>query len=318
MQFQDYYGTLQVSRKASAAEIQKAYRKLARKYHPDVNKEADAETKFKEIGEAYEVLSDPDKRARYDQYGAAWDTARASGQTPPGWEGFEFGNGPGTTAGFDFGGSGFSSFFEMLFGAQQPREHNIRWRSQPGPQTWPDSRASADVESRITVTLHELAAGGKRQIEVSDPSTGQRRRMTVGIPKGILPGKKIRLAGQGALAGDGRRGDLYLVVDLAPHPRFRLEDRDLHTHLEIPPWTAVLGGTAEIDTLSGAVRLKIPAGAESEQKIRLRGKGMPQPSGPPGDLYAEIRIVVPKDLTQDQLELFRQLAELEETKEGTS
>ena len=310
MQFQDYYGTLAVARDASATEIQKAYRKLARKYHPDVNKEPEAETKFKEIGEAYDVLSDDDKRARYDQYGAAWKSKNTNGAPPPGWEGVDFGSGQRTTEGFDFGGSGFSSFFENLFGAQQPRAHNIRWRTNNGEQQqWPQNRASADAESRIRVSLQELVNGGSRQLEVADPSTGQRRRLTVGIPKGILPGKKIRLSGQGSLAGDGRRGDLYLTVELAPDPRFRLDGHNLYTTIEVPPWTAALGGTVRVETLGGVVHLKLPAGASSEQKIRLKGKGLPTTSGSAGDLYAEVRIAIPDDLTEDQMDLFRQLAQ---------
>lgn len=319
MEFQDYYGTLGVARDASAPEIQKAYRKLARKYHPDVNKDPDAENRFKEIGEAYEVLSDTEKRSHYDRYGAAWRSAQNGSAPPPEWEGFDFGNGRATTDGFDFGGSGFSSFFEMLFGAQPPRAHNIRWRTTGGTDgsgpsfSWPNDQQSADVESRVKVTLSEIVNGGKRQLELTDPSTGQRRRISIGIPKGIQPGKKIRLAGQGSLAADGRRGDLFLKVELAEDPRFRLEGRDLYTTMDVTPWTAALGGKVRAQTLAGPVELKLPAGASSDQKIRLRGRGLPNPKGPDGDLYAEVRILIPKNLSDDQIALFERLAELDES-----
>ncbi|MEM1247185.1 MAG: DnaJ C-terminal domain-containing protein [Acidobacteriota bacterium] len=317
MEFQDYYGTLGVARDASPAEIQKAYRKLARKYHPDVNKEAEAENRFKEIGEAYEVLSDTEKRSHYDRYGAAWRSAQNGSAPPPEWDGFDFGSDRATTGGFDFGGSGFSSFFEMLFGAQPPRAHNVRWRTTGGTDgsgfSWPDNRQAADVESRVTVALSEIVNGGKRTLELTDPSTGQRRRMTIGIPRGIQPGKKIRLAGQGSLAADGRRGDLYLKVELAEDSRFRLEGRDLYTTIEVPPWTAALGGKVRAETLAGPVDLKLPAGASSDQKIRLRGRGLPNPKGVDGDLYAEVRIVIPKNLSDDQIALFQRLAELDDS-----
>jgi curved DNA-binding protein len=313
VQYQDYYATLGVDKSASQPDIQRAYRKLARKYHPDINKDASAEAKFKQIGEAYEVLKDPEKRAKYDQFGSAWKNAQRTGSPPPGWEGvqFDFG-GPG--GGFDFGGSGpsgFSSFFEMLFGGGGPFAGASGFggaggRGQPMP------RRGGDQESRIPITLEELMRGGKRQITLQDPATGRTETIEVTIPKGLRAGQKIRLAGKGGHgAFGGPSGDLLLQIDLEPHSQLRVEGDDLVATVEVSPSTAALGGEVSVTTLDGASRIKLPAGSSSGRRIRLRGKGLPRASGERGDQYAEVRIVVPQTLNDEQRRLFHELAQQE-------
>ena len=314
MEYKDYYKTLGVKKDASKDDIQKAYRKLARKLHPDVNKDPSAETKFKEVGEAYEVLKDPDKRQKYDQYGSAWNSARQTGAPPPGWENirFDFGQGPG---GFGGGGGaeGFSSFFEMLFGGAGGAGGGRRGGGGfPGFGGGPGARAprnGSDSEAVLTLSLEEALSGGPREISLSD-AYGQRKTLSVKIPAGVRPGQRIRLSGQGQPGMEGApAGDLFLRVEVEPHPRFKVEGTDLQTTLPVAPWEAALGGEAEVETLDGAVRVRIPAGSSSGRRIRLRGRGMPQPGGGRGDLLAEIRVVVPDQLTDRERELFEQLAE---------
>jgi curved DNA-binding protein len=310
MEFKDYYAILGVDKTASQDAIQRAYRKLARKYHPDVNKEPGAEDKFKEVGEAYEVLKDPEKRAKYDRYGSAWKAAQQSGGAPPpGYEDVWFdlrGTPDEAFAGF----SGFSSFFEQLFGrgAQRGGAWGAPGAGQRGgARSW--TMAGADQEARLSLSLEEAARGGKREIVLTDPETGQTKTYTVTMPKGILPGQRIRLARLGGKGtGGGPAGDLYLHVELLPHPTFRLEGRDLYTTLIVAPWEAALGTNATLATLDGEVRVKIPAGSSSGRRIRLRKRGFPNPKGEAGDLYAEIQIAVPTSLTADERRLFEELA----------
>ena len=312
MDYKDYYATLGVKKDASQDEIQKSYRKLARKFHPDVNKAPEAEVKFKEIGEAYEVLKDPDKRKKYDQFGSNWN--RMGGGPPPGWENINFGNG-----GFDFrnfggggggGAAGFSDFFEMLFGAGGAggRRRGGGAGFDPGfgagaPQ------GGGDVEATLTISVAEAVRGGTREIAIADPNTGQRRTLSVRIPEGVRAGQKIRLAGQGNPGAGGPAGDLLLKIEIAPDTRYRVEGSDLHAHVPVSPAEAALGGEAEVETPTGTLRVKIPAGSSSGRKIRLRGRGLSQPGGGKGDLLAEIRIVVPENLTDRERELYEQLAE---------
>jgi curved DNA-binding protein len=321
LEYKDYYQTLGVSRNASKEEIQKSYRKLARKYHPDVSKEPEAEARFKEINEAYEVLKDPEKRKKYDQFGSAWKQASRTGSPPPGWEGvqFDFGDfagGGGRGFRFEggpggFGASGFSDFFEMLFGGGGGGFRPGAAAGGPGPGG-PRPRAGADQDATITLTLEEAARGGKREITLTDPS-GETKTLNVKIPPGVKPGSRIRLSGQGGYgSGGGSRGDLYLKVDLAPHPDLKLRGTDLHATVSITPWEAALGGRAEIPTLNGSATIKIPAGTSSGRKIRLRGKGFPHPEGKAGDLYAELRIVVPDRLSEQERELYEKLKEASE------
>jgi curved DNA-binding protein len=310
MEFKDYYAILGVAKTASQDEIQRAYRKLARQYHPDVNKDPGAEDTFKDVGEAYEVLKDPEKRDKYDRYGSAWKAAQQSGGTPPpGYEDVWFDLG-GTPDDAFSGFSGFSSFFDQLFGGGARRGS---FRGQPGAghrggaRSW--TMAGADQEARLTLSLEEVARGGQREISLTDPETGETKTYTVTIPKGIRPGQRIRLAQLGGKGiGGGPAGDLYLQVELLPHPAFRLEGRDLYTTLEVTPWEAALGANATLGTLEGNVRVKIPAGSSSGRRIRLRGKGLSDPKGGAGDLYAEIQIVLPKSLTDEERRLFEELA----------
>ncbi len=323
MEYKDYYETLGVARGASKDEIQKAYRKLARKYHPDVSKLDDTETKFKEINEAYEVLKDPDKRKKYDQFGSAWKQARQGGSPPPGWEGIPFdfsqftgaGGAGGHRGGFHFegggvGGSGFSDFFEMLFGGAGggPGAAGAGFGGRRGRHQV--ARQGADQETTITLTLEEAARGGKRELALTDGG-GQTKTLSVKIPPGVKPGGRIRLAGQGAAgAGGGQPGDLYLRVELAPHPSLRLQGTDLHTTVPIAPWEAALGGRATVPTLDGEETIKIPEGTSSGRKVRLRGKGFPRSKEGAGDLYAEFRIVVPEELSDEERTLYERLQEI--------
>jgi curved DNA-binding protein len=297
--YHDYYETLGVPRDASAEDIRRAYRTLARKYHPDVNKEAGAEDRFKELAEAYEVLRDPEKRERYDRLGANW----RAGEDVSGAQGFGDG---GFGGGFrdvhvDFGDGGdFSDFFENLFGA---RRGGARRGSAPFGGM---AMRGADQEAVLDLGLEEVAAGGSRHITLGDG-----RDYDVRIPEGVGDGQRIRLAGEGGPGIDGGpSGDLFLRVRLAPHPRFRLDGRDLHVDLPVSPAEAALGATVPVPTLTGTARVRVPAGSSSGRKLRLRGEGMPARGGKHGDLYAHVQIVVPKELDERERELYEQLAEV--------
>lgn len=306
MKFIDYYSVLGVPRGSSQDEITKAFRKLARQYHPDVNKDPAATEKFKEINEAHEVLSDPEKRAKYDKYGEYWQQAGQGGAPPPGWDNAQWDfSGPG---GFQFGPDGFSTFFEMLFGGLGGGRPG---GARPGAGGAPRSRRGHDVEGEITLSLEECARGGAREVTIVDPRTGTPRSVEVKLPAGVLPGQRIRLAGQGeAGSGTGGAGDLYLRVAIAPHPDYRLDGRDLHVVLPLAPWEAALGADVKVPTLEGDVGIKVPKGSSSGRRIRLKGKGFPNPKGTAGDLFAEIRVVVPDEPTPQEEELYRKLAEV--------
>jgi len=307
LEYKDYYATLGVKKEASQDEIQKAYRKLARKYHPDVNKDPAAEARFKEIGEANEVLKDPEKRKKYDQYGSAWNSARQTGAPPPGWEGVRFDFG-GQGGGFDFdqgGPEGFSSFFDMLFGSGAGRRGGFGG-GFGGFGGAGAGREGADSEATLPLTLEEAVHGGTREISLADQETGERKKLSVKIPAGVRSGQKIRLAGQGSRGRGGQAGNLLLKVEIVPHPRFKVEGSDLHTTVNVAPWEAALGGEATVETLNGDVRVKIPHGSSSGRRIRLRGKGLPH-GAERGDLIAELRIVVPEELSPRERELFAEL-----------
>jgi curved DNA-binding protein len=312
LDYKDYYQTLGVKKDASQEDIQKAYRKLARKYHPDVNKAPEAELKFKEIGEAYEVLKDADKRQKYDQYGSAWKHAQQRGGSPPGWEGgFDFGDfAQGGGFGGGGGGEGFSSFFEMLFGRGAGGRRGGGGFGAGSEDL--RNRAGGDSEAELAISLEEAINGSTREIALSDPATGQRKNLSVKIPPGVREGQRIRLAGQGQPGMGGAPGDLFLRIRIEPDPRFRLEGADLHTHVPVTPWEAALGGDAEVETPEGTVRIRIPAGSSSGRKIRLRGRGLKRTGGERGDLLAEVRIVVPSELSERERELYEQLAEASE------
>jgi curved DNA-binding protein len=289
--YQDYYEALGVPRDASNVDIRRAYRRLAREYHPDVNKEPGAEDRFKEVSEAYEVLRDPEKREKYERLGENWkageDVSGASG-FGGGTSGFGGGNGQGFAD-----GAGFSDFFESFFGGRGASRGFEGFSMRGG-----------DQEATIEVTLEEAARGGKKRISLADG-----RDFEVQIPPGVRDGQKIRLVGQGGEgASGGPAGDLYLRVRIKRHPRFRREDNDLVVEIPVAPWEAALGGTVPVPTLDGSAKVKVPAGSSSGRRLRLRGEGMPGPGGRKGDLYASVRIVVPKALGKRERELFEELA----------
>lgn len=313
VEYKDYYKILDVPGDASQDDIQKAYRKLARKYHPDLNKEPGAEKKFKEIGEAYEVLKDPEKRKKYDQLGTHWQNGQDF-NPPPDWDmNFDFGQrasgGPGSRP---FGGPGegiFSDFFESLFGGGGGFESRFQG---PGGQrgSYARSRRGRDLTAEITISLEEAYRGAAKMITLTS-ETGGEKNLEVKIPAGVLPGQKIRLSGQGGPgAGGGRSGDLLLEIHIHPHPRFEIEGRDLYTDIPLTPWESALGAEVQLQTLDGPVTLKIPAGTQSGQKLKLKGKGMPNPQKGPGDLFAVARIKTPKRLSEKEKELFEQLSEI--------
>ena len=321
VQFKDYYQALGVPRSASATEIRKAYRKLARKYHPDVNREAAAEARFKEISEAHEVLSDPDKRKRYDQLGARWKQGQDF-TPPPGWERMRTGpRGPGAGRPFDFDdmGGGFSDFFEAIFGGGPGRGDARRGFRQrrPTPARGPDH------EAHVTISLEEAYHGAKKSIglqaeELDDQ--GQVRRRTrqydVRIPPGTTDGATIRLGGQGGTGHDGgTAGDLLLHVRIAPHPSFKLHGHNLERELPIAPWEAVLGATVEVATVEGRATLRLPPGTQSGQRFRLKDKGLPKRAGSGhGDLFVAVKIVVPRSPNPEEKRLFEELARVADFK----
>ena len=299
--FQDYYEALGVSRDADAAEIRRAYRKLARQYHPDVNKEPGAEDRFKAISEAYEVLRDEEKRARYDRLGANW----RNGQDVSGARGFEeaFRNADGFgDVRVDFGGGDFSDLFEGLFGRRRGAGGG---RGSGGIGFDGLTRRGGDHEAVLELTLEEAARGGKRRLSLDDG-----RSLEVDIPPGVRDGQRIRLAGEGGSgAGGGPSGDLFLRIRLRPHPRFRVQGRDLYVDLAVSPWEAALGAEVPVPTLDGDARVKVPAGSSSGRRLRLRGQGLPGGgTGQVGDLYAVVTIHVPRRLTKKEREYFEGLA----------
>jgi curved DNA-binding protein len=302
--YKDYYESLGVPRTAGPDEIKKSFRKLAREYHPDVAKDKKkAEERFKEINEAYEVLSDPEKRKKYDELGPHWKSG-AEFRPPPGYGGF--GNGQGFRGGragsqeFHFGGTGFSDFFEQLFGARM-RDGGFSQRGGYAPEEV--AERGADIEGDIMVTLEEAARGSVRTVNVTH---GDRREShQVKVPPGITEGQKLRLSGRGGSgSGGGESGDLYLRVRFAKHPDFDVDGHNLQYELELAPWEAALGAEIAVPTLEGRVNIKIPAGTASGQKLRVRGRGL----GQDGDLFVLTKIVVPRKLTETQKKLWEQLA----------
>jgi curved DNA-binding protein len=318
----DYYDVLGVARNASSEDIQRSYRKLAREYHPDVNKDPGAEERFKEVAEAYDVLSDPDTRRRYDAFGHdfrqvpegvdadTWARARAgagasagAGAGRGGRRRSGFGGGPRPGAGdgtwefsSGFGGADDIDLDDLFGGLFGGRGGPRGWGPMPG----------ADQEAELVLTVEEAYRGGRRSITLQGPDGP--RNYDVDIPPGVLDGQRIRLAGQGGRGTGGAPGDLYLVVRIAPDSRFRLEGRDIHVELRVSPWEAVLGTTVALDTPGGEAKVRVPPGSSSGRRLRLKGRGMPNTRGPAGDLYAEVRIMVPAKPTPEEVRLFEQLA----------
>ena len=312
LKFQDYYKTLGVDRKASPEELRKAYRALARKYHPDVNKEAGAEDKFKQTSEAYEVLKDPEKRKRYDALGSNWRAGQEF-SPPQGFEGFSFDfGGDGDGGGF----SGFSSFFESLFGGgggaatRSPFGGGRRARAP---------RAGRRLEAEFEIPLEDAVRGATRDVsfEALEPAGGLdgaravRKQFSLKIPPGTRPGTVMRLAGQGAASlGGGPPGDLHLHIKVAPHPRFEIAGDDLATRLPIAPSEAALGAKVALKLVDGEATVAIPPGSSSGRKLRLRGQGMPKKGGGRGDLLVELMIHVPAHPSPEERALFEQLGQV--------
>ncbi len=296
----DFYEVLGVPRNAGQDEIQRAYRKLARTYHPDVNSDPAAEDRFKDISEAYDVLSDPQTRRRYDAFGPDFRQVPED-VDPDEWRRSRVGAGAGQTRG-GFGSDGFSFSgsdidLEDLLGGIFGGRAGRRWGPIPG----------ANQEAELELTVEEAYRGTRRPITLT--SDGTRQSLDVTVPAGVTDGQRIRLAGQGGRGGDGaRNGDLYLIVRIAPHPRYRLDGRDLYVELRLAPWEAALGTSVPVDTPGGEVKVKVPAGTSTGRRIRLRGRGLPNPKGKPGDLFAEARIMVPPRLSRAEQRLFEELA----------
>jgi curved DNA-binding protein len=314
----DYYDILGVPRDASAEDIRAAYRKLARRNHPDVNKEPEAADRFKEISEAYDVLRDEEKRRAYDRFGENWRAAQQAGQPgggpqgpPEGFEGFSgFGGGAGFGAGGGYGGgdadADFSDIFDSLFGGGRAssRASGRRRRGSAGEDGF--SLRGGDQEATIDLTLEEAFRGGSRKFQLSDG-----REYDVTIPPGVREGQRIRLAGEGGPGvGGGPSGDLYLRVHLLPDPRFRLKGRDVEVDLSVAPWEAALGASVPVPTLDGGTaRVKVKPGSSCGVRLRLKGEGWPSGREGRGDLLAVVKIMVPKKLTKQERELFEELAD---------
>lgn len=302
MDFKDYYKIIGVDKDASQDEIKRAYRKLARKYHPDVSKEADAEARFKEVGEAYEALKDPEKRAAYDQLGANWKAGQDF-NPPPDWDaGFEF-SGGGFTGGSD---ADYSDFFESLFGRGFGS-------AQPGRQYGAYQARGEDHHAKVLMDLEDAYQGATRSISLQTPEvdssghiTTKQRSLNVKIPKGVKQGQRIRLSGQGSPGiGDAPAGDLYLEIEFKPHPIYRAEAHDVYLDLPVTPWEAALGATVKVPTPDGMVDLKISKAATSGRKLRLKARGIP--GQPPGDLYVVLQITLPPADSDAAKDLYRKM-----------
>jgi len=317
VEFKDYYKVMGVARDATEAQIKQSYRRLARKFHPDVSKEPDAEARFKEVGEAYEVLRSPEKRAAYDQLGSGPRPGQDFRPPPDFGTGFEFsGAGPGD------GGGDYSEFFESLFGRAGGGAGRAGRRGfDPGH--------GEDHHAKVLLDLDASLEGGSRSLTLRVPEidaegriSARERVLNVRVPKGILAGQTIRLAGQGAPGrgapgqaapphgggqAESKPGDLYIEVEFQPHPLYRVEGRDLYVDLPVAPWEAALGATVKTPTPGGVVDLKIPPGSQAGTKLRLKGRGMP--SSPPGDLYAVLQIALPKPTDDKGKSAYRALAE---------
>jgi curved DNA-binding protein len=316
VEFKDYYKVMGVARDATEAQIKKAYRRLARKYHPDVSKEADAEARFKEVGEAYEVLRSAEKRAAYDRLGSGPRPGEDFRPPPDFGSGFEFGGaGP---SGSSASGADYSDFFESLFGRARGGGGGARYGADPGFDT--GMGRGEDHHAKVMLDLDAALQGGSRSLTLRLPEIDAQGRLSVRervlnvqIPKGILPGQTIRLAGQGSRPpeADGRPaaapGDLYIEVEFQPHPLYRIDGRDLYLELPVAPWEAALGATVKTPTPGGTVELKIPAGSHAGSKLRLKGRGMP--SSPAGDFYVVLQIALPPASEDQAKAAYRAMAE---------
>jgi curved DNA-binding protein len=320
MEYRDYYQIMGVARTATADEIKKAYRRLARKFHPDVSKEKDAEKKFKEVQEAYDVLKDPEKRAAYDQLGSDYKSGQQF-RPPPDWgSGFEFRGGPRQGRAHARGGAsqeefeeaeGFSDFFSSLFGARGGFSGGAGAGGNPFGGA--GARAARDHHARVDIDLEEAYAGTTRTLELKRPDLKpdgsldlKTHTVRVTIPAGVTDGQLIRLAGQGEQSTNGGKpGDLYLEVHMKPNQLYQLEGRDVTLTLPITPWESALGATVTVPTLGGGVEMRIPPNSQSGQKMRLRGRGLPGQT--PGDQYIQLKIVVPPADTPEAKAVFEEM-----------
>ncbi len=302
MEYKDYYKIMGVARDATQDQIKRAYRKLARKYHPDVSKEAGAEDRFKEVGEAYEVLKDPEKRAAYDQLGAQWKAGQEF-KPPPDWNtGFEFRGGGFTQA----DAAQFSDFFESLFGGARAPGAGARMHRSFRSR-------GEDSHAKVFISVEDSYRGATRSISLRVPEMTEdgrvvtrERTLNVRIPKGIRAGQQIRLSGQGGAGlGGGEAGDLYLEVEFNPHSLYRVDGRDVYLELPVAPWEAALGATVKVPTPAGAVDLKIPAGSNQGRKLRLKGRGLP--AREPGNMYIELEITIPAADSEQARALYRKM-----------
>ncbi len=324
VKYKDYYQTLGVSRTSTEKEIKAAYRKLARQWHPDTNQgKPEAEEKFKELTEAYEVLKDADKRKRYDMLGANWK-AGADFTPPPDMGGFSFDfgrmGGMGGMGGMGQGGAQFSDFFDILFG-QAMAGGGARGSARgttgspfgfPGGQEpeFGQRRQNTDQEADVELTIEEIAKGTMRKIQITEPG-GKTRTLEVKIPKGVRAGSKVRMAGEGAMGHNGKRGDLYLKVKVKPHPYYKLEGDNLVTEVQVSAPQAVLGGECNVTTLDGSVMVKIPPFSQSGKLLRLKGKGLPQlKSSVFGDHLVRIKVTMPTEISEAEKEHWQALAKL--------
>lgn len=304
MEFKDYYKVMGVARDATEAQIKQAYRKLARKYHPDVSKEKDAEAHFKEVGEAYEVLKTPEKRAAYDQLGQG-PRPGEDFRPPPDWNaGFEF-----SGAGEHAGNADYSDFFESLFGAAgrgAAGRSRRGFNAGPGPGEAHHAKVMLDLEASLEGGTRALTLRVP-QLDAQGRVVSKDRVLNVQVPKGILPGQVIRLAGQGSTTGGDTPGDLFIEVEFAPHALYRVEGRDLYLDLPVAPWEAVLGASVKTPTPGGTVDLKIPAGSHAGTKLRLKGRGIP--SATPGDFYVVLQVALPPAPDEKAKAAYRAMAE---------
>jgi curved DNA-binding protein len=309
MEFKDYYKILGVERSASEADIKKAYRKLARKHHPDVSKAPDAQARMQEVNEAYEVLHDPAKRAAYDRVGEGWQGGQEF-HPPPDWDAqFESTRRARRGQGGD-GYEDFSAFFESLFGGAQ--------RGGTGRQAGGFQARGEDHHARISIPLEDAFHGARRtltlqgeHVDAAGRVVMRERQLDVSIPRGMRAGQQIRLAGQGSPGlGGGPSGDLYLEVQFEPHPRWRVDGRDLYLTLPVAPWEAALGATVPVATPGGAVEMNVPAGSQTGRRLRLKGRGIPgvTPAATPGDLYVVLEVRLPPADTDKARALYRQMA----------
>lgn len=300
MEYRDYYKILGVDRSASKGEIKRAYHKLARRYHPDVSKEPEAEARFKEVNEAYHVLKDPKARQAYDQLGSGWQQGEEF-KPPPEWH-FTSSRDSFDPEQMDFGG--FSDFFGTIFGAGGPGNGFRTRRAGPRP--------GRDLHTRVRVTLEEAHQGAQRTLTLQngDPGGGAKvRTLKVHIPRGVREGQQIRLAGQGGAGSQGgSRGDLFLEVEFAPHPWFKADGRTILLDLPVTPWEAALGARIRVPTLGGAVMLTVPAGVRNGHRLRLKGRGLP--GNPPGDQMVRLYLETPAAKSEQARALYRRMADV--------